>query len=262
MSPSIEPSSPTIPPSPTMGASSPVMTPATEDHRSDLIASSIALSVVLGLLLLGVSTWAGLAYRRRMIRARTRNDEEGGEPSDKVKGDNIETLSSSNVCEKGLVPRLSSSSADSDTSGSTIRPQSTAHGHHAEAPSRRASFIEVPINTNSMLALHEKLYEPATSGTRKRRSRSSTLSAIERSLVGPRDSSGSWLSTVLDDIEEEVTIGSSSSKTALPDYATVMTQAEKTPGFLRPDSVASSSVSSHRANQHTPRHLAGPRYPS
>jgi len=113
-----------------------------------------------------------------------------------------------------------------------------------------------------MLALHEKLYEPATSGTRKRRSRSSTLSAIERSLVGPRDSSGSWLSTVLDDIEEEVTIGSSSSKTALPDYATVMTQAEKTPGFLRPDSVASSSVSSHRANQHTPRHLAGPRYPT
>ncbi|CAD6568082.1 MAG: hypothetical protein TREMPRED_004254 [Tremellales sp. Tagirdzhanova-0007] len=243
ISPIMEPSSPTIPASPTLGSSSPVSSPAMED-RVDLLGPSIALSVVVGLLLIGISTWAGLAYRRRLIRARSRADEETGGPAK-----NLEPFSASNVFEKGLVPRLSSSSADSDSSNksdTTIRPTSTSSQEPQEGQSRRVTFIEVPIHTDSMMDLHNKLYEPSTGDeARTGRSRSSTLSAIESALPGPRDSIGTWISTVLDDIEEEGSLRSSISQTSLERSVPAITSREdQSPDIARPDSMALSCFSS------------------
>ena len=234
--------SPTIAASPTMAvvrslsSSSAVM-----EDKGDLFATSIALSVVLGLLLLGVSTWAGIAYRLQRIRARDERAEKGGgKPT--PKGKDVETFSASNVCEKGLVRRLSSSSADSDNSGSTIRPnRPTSQAQFQDGQNRRVIFIDVPINTDSMLALHDNLYGYSTGGLRGDRSRSNTLSMIDRALVGPRNSSESWISTALEDIEEEGSILSSSSKGSIPATSAPSQRIEQAADTLRPNPIASTN---------------------
>ena len=250
MSPIMEPSSPTIPASPTMGSSSPLSSPAMED-RVDLLGPSIALSVVFGLLLIGISTWAGVAYRRKLLRARSRADKGTGRPAK-----DLEPFAASNVFEKGLVPRFSSSSADSDSSNksdTTIRPTSMSTQQPQAGQSRRVSFMEVPIHVDSMMGLHDKLYEPSTGGVgRTGRSRSSTLSAIETALMRPRESIGTWISTVLDDIEEEGSLRSTISQKSLEgSVPTTADKDEQPTGTARPGSMALSFYSASNESSYT-----------
>ncbi|WVQ93408.1 hypothetical protein IAU59_000478 [Kwoniella sp. CBS 9459] len=142
-------SSPTIGSSPTLGYSSPVMSsPVPHEHHIDMVGPSIALSVVLGLIVLGVAGWAGFAYRRRTRQAAiegygTRTAERDSDE----KSFTSEMFAASNVVEKGLKPRARDPSNE-DLRSSFIsykRPPASATGHGAHASGeRRVSFVDTP----------------------------------------------------------------------------------------------------------------------
>ncbi|WWD16526.1 hypothetical protein CI109_100953 [Kwoniella shandongensis] len=155
--------SPTIRASPTLGTGSPIMSSSSPQlHNNDMLVPSIAaLSVILGLLVIGVAGWAGLTYHRRR-RVRSRFDDgvgEGGydeEDNESKYTHQIEKdsqmFSASNVVEKGLKPRSNSGSMNP-----TFRPTSIVFGNgktysRASSPehrptSRRVSFID-QVHTN------------------------------------------------------------------------------------------------------------------
>ncbi|KAK4688403.1 hypothetical protein P7C73_g1725, partial [Tremellales sp. Uapishka_1] len=123
--------SPTLKSSPIM-PSSPVLDDVSRPGHDPLMAGSIALGVLLGLLILGVSGWAGYSYRRRLLRAR---DLEGDSSS--------KSFDASNVVEKGLKPR---SSMDTYT----LRPEEAQLGTVSESDAvvtPRVSFIDLSIPT-------------------------------------------------------------------------------------------------------------------
>ncbi|KAK8861565.1 hypothetical protein IAR55_002387 [Kwoniella newhampshirensis] len=155
-------SSPTIGASPTLGTGSPIMSPQPQMDHSDLLVPSIAaLSVILGLLVLGVAGWAGLTYRRRRVRSRGQEhrhtgedgdfdeDQEGGLSNYRYQTEkDPQMFSASNVVEKGLKPRSGSLST-----GTTLRPTSIFFGNgkngRASPPNggngsghRRVSFVD------------------------------------------------------------------------------------------------------------------------
>lgn len=192
-------SSPTIPASPVM--SSPIID---EAHSNPMFATSIALSVVLGLLLVGVASWAGLSYRRRAIRRQASNP--------RGKGDD-ETFSASNIAEKGLKPRPKT--MDSSKSITDFRPvsilfsppsPSSQLSHTPEAspgygqqhypertlsrndPNRRVSLYDSPTGGDSIEDLHRRLFSPRWDGSERYReslaySVASTLEPIEEESI-------------------------------------------------------------------------------
>lgn len=217
--------SPTVAASPTLPAS-PMMPsmdiPLPGHHASHpLLAASIALGVILGLSVFAVLAWLGYMYHRRRSRQLELSPEFGSTPKM-----NQELFSASNVVEKGLRPRTSSVS-----SGTTIRPRSIM-STGGLSDGRRVSFIDVPIHTDSIIDLHDKIYgsSPGVSSVARSRMRSSTLSAIERSLVSSRPVSCVTIST-LDPIEEETA----------SIHSTTSSGRVSNPEEGRPDSMASTT---------------------
>ncbi|WVF65768.1 hypothetical protein IAT40_000502 [Kwoniella sp. CBS 6097] len=141
-------SSPTIGSSPTLGYSSPVISsPVPHEHHIDMVGPSIALSVVLGLIVLGVAGWAGFAYRRRVRQAAEGYESGRSERDSDEKSFTSEMFAASNVVEKGLKPRTKNPSTE-DLRSSFIsykRPTSAAgHALGAGAGERRVSFVDTP----------------------------------------------------------------------------------------------------------------------
>ncbi|ORY22509.1 hypothetical protein BCR39DRAFT_591300 [Naematelia encephala] len=196
------PASPTIASnnSPTLGSSSPAMSSPTPDTPS-LVGPGIALGVVLGLFLLGMTTWAGLIYRRRSQRKRLGNkDEEAGEAS--VSKFSQETFTASDIREKGFKPRR-----DSDILSFPIRPGSTKFGSSPKAfalsfdtrTDRRVSFVDdtTPMSADSIMNLHQQLYAPPPG-----RHRSTSIGAGRR-RSDDRTSMRVSIASTLENIQEE-----------------------------------------------------------
>ncbi|WWC68640.1 uncharacterized protein I206_102571 [Kwoniella pini CBS 10737] len=119
--------SPTVTSSPTLvnSSSSPKITsspiiPNSPKHV-DMLGPSIALSIVLGLLVLGVASWVGIHYRRKRLLIQLTNLENGIQNYNKrrerdfdEKSFTSEMFNASNVVEKGLKPKTSSSSIENE----------------------------------------------------------------------------------------------------------------------------------------------------
>ncbi|WVW80135.1 hypothetical protein I302_102110 [Kwoniella bestiolae CBS 10118] len=141
-------SSPTIGSSPTLGSSSPIMSSSpipsqSQDHHVDMLGPSIALSVVLGLLVLGVASWVGIHYRRK--RLSLQQEEEGytrREKDSDEKSFTSEMFNASNVVEKGLRPNPS---GNGNNHGEELRSSFISYKRPLSAvqPSgRRVSFVD------------------------------------------------------------------------------------------------------------------------
>lgn len=252
------PESPTVAASPTM-QNSPVVTssPAPAQHPDmtmqdhPLLASSIALSVLLGLLLLGAASWGGYRYRRRRQLAREMALSDDQDHSDKL--GSHESFAASNVVEKGLRPRKSSfSSGEAFHQHSIMKGQDQTDYHYDDQEdNRRVSFMDVALSTDSIINLHDQIYGVGDSNSPLTRSRmrSNTLSAIEQSLTSSRPVStltNFSMVTDLEPIEEEtLSMTSSQSTQSLPTIFQQPDQPTRTMAETRtrPDSIASTSSS-------------------
>ncbi|OCF57920.1 hypothetical protein L486_03943 [Kwoniella mangroviensis CBS 10435] len=164
-------SSPTIGSSPTLG-SSPIMSSSpipSQEHHVDMLGPSIALSVVLGLLVLGVASWVGIHYRRKRLLLQQQEEEGNGygrnrERDSDEKSFTSEMFNASNVVEKGLKPRsLGGTMNEEELRSSFIsykRPLSTVH---PSAGGRRVSFVDTVDNH------HDDQDDYEYSGNRNRR---------------------------------------------------------------------------------------------
>ncbi|WWC87877.1 uncharacterized protein L201_002775 [Kwoniella dendrophila CBS 6074] len=158
--------SPTIGSSPTLNSSNSPIIPSsspipdsTPQHHVDMLGPSIALSVVLGLLVLGVASWVGIHYRRkRLSLLHNQEDQDGDYQSNRRERDSdeksftSEMFNASNVVEKGLKPKSSNTNNGNELRSSFIsykRPLSIIHHHQQQQqPSngggggRRVSFVD------------------------------------------------------------------------------------------------------------------------
>lgn len=147
-------SSPIIAASPTL-ASSPVMSPIPE-HHDNTFPTTIALSILLGLLVIGAASWAGIAYRRRSRRIRDFKQDPGPKVPTKS-----EMFDAGTIMEKGLMTRSSSSR----TLTATIRPTSLYFAPASGQPEHQASSDE-SASWRSLLIPPIRLWICITSYTR------------------------------------------------------------------------------------------------
>ncbi|WVR03867.1 hypothetical protein IAU60_000865 [Kwoniella sp. DSM 27419] len=138
--PSASAGSPTVGSSPTLGPGSPVLSPSMNvpEHHVDMLGPSIALSVILGIIVIGVAGWAGLVYRRRQ-RSRLAP---GRERDSDEKSFTSEMFAASNVVEKGLKPRRVGSEELRSSFISYKPPGETANDRANGG--RRVSFADAP----------------------------------------------------------------------------------------------------------------------
>ncbi|WRT65690.1 uncharacterized protein IL334_002635 [Kwoniella shivajii] len=196
-------SSPTIGSSPTLSSStviggSPIITntsspiPENHHHNNDMLIPSIALSIVLGILVLSVASWVGIHYnhnrrKRLMISSNQGNnddddeeeeeEEEGGGERNKRQKDIdeksfiSEMFNASNVVEKGLKPKSKSSSKSTTNTSNSMkgnaqelrssfisykRPLSSVHpGNNNTHTGRRVSFVDHSFESDQYDQYHQ-----------------------------------------------------------------------------------------------------------
>ncbi|WWC60297.1 uncharacterized protein I303_102866 [Kwoniella dejecticola CBS 10117] len=177
-------SSPIIPSSPVIPSSASETTqPPSQSHHVDLLGPSIALSVVLGLLVLGVAGWMGIHYRRKRLNDQNVNGMYGKrrERDSDEKSFTSEMFNASNVVEKGLKPRSKSSSNatgrldeqddDDENDHAELRWSFISYKRPPGAPSangsRRVSFVDTVQQQISSTTEEERYY--AEDGASQRR---------------------------------------------------------------------------------------------
>ncbi|WWC96986.1 hypothetical protein V866_003863 [Kwoniella sp. B9012] len=253
-------SSPTIGSPPTLG-SSPIMSSSpipSQEHHVDMLGPSIALSVVLGLLVLGVASWVGIHYRRKRLLLQQQEEEENGyghgrrrrERDSDEKSFTSEMFNASNVVEKGLKPKSLGGNMNGEELRSSFisykRPLSTVH---PSPGGRRVSFVDT-VDKH-----HDDQDDDDNSGNRNRRESvlppprfmiaalhqpevEHTEDELEGEMEQPVPSPRTSIAPTLEMIEEELEEEESSSDSTQP-------QGEIADEVCRDSMVSSTSSSSN-----------------